>query len=120
MTTVLRGLRLDAVLDRVGGFDVDRDLATTVSLGEQQLLSFARVILAAPRFVFLERPRATLGATQADRVMSLLRERSITCLTLSDGDDRLEDYDAVLELADDGAWTWKAPDAGAKGVGASQ
>ena len=117
MTTVLRALRLDGVLERGGGFDVDRDWAATVSLGEQQLLSVARVVLASPRFVFLERPRATLGASQADRVMSLLRERSITCLTLSDGDDRLEDYDAVLELGDDGASTWKAPDAGTKGVG---
>jgi len=119
MTAVLRGLRLEGVLERVGGFDVDRDWASTVSLGEQQLLSVARVVLAAPRFVFLERPRATLGAAQADRVMSLLRERSITCLTLSDGDDRLEDYDAVLELGDDGASTWKALDAGAKAGPAS-
>ena len=117
MTTVLRGLRLDGVLERMGGFDVERDWAATLSLGEQQLLSVARVILAAPRFVFLERPRATLGAAQADRVMSELRERSITCLTLSDGDDRLEDYDVVLELADDGASTWKPVDAGARGVG---
>ena len=117
MTTVLRGLRLDGVLERMGGFDVERDWAATLSLGEQQLLSVARVILAAPRFVFLERPRATLGAAQADRVMSQLRERSITCLTLSDGDDRLEDYDVVLELADDGASTWKPVDAGARGVG---
>lgn len=109
MTTVLRALHLNGVLERIGGFDVDRDWAATVSLGEQQLLSVARVVLAAPRFVFLERPRATLGASQADRVMSLLRERSITCLTLSDGDDRLEDYDAILELGDDGASTWKAP-----------
>jgi len=109
MTTVLRALHLNGVLERVGGFDVDRDWAATVSLGEQQLLSVARVVLAAPRFVFFERPRATLGASQADRVMSLLRERSITCLTLSDGDDRIEDYDAVLELGDDGASTWKAP-----------
>ena len=115
MTTVMRGLHLDGVLERAGGFDVEREWAATLSLGEQQLLSVARVVLAAPRFVFLERPRATLGAAQAERVMSLLRERSITCLTLSDGDDRLEDYDAVLELADDGAWTWKAPDAGTRG-----
>jgi hypothetical protein len=49
--------------------------------------------------------------------MGLLRERSITCLTLGDGDDRLEDYDVVLELADGGAWTWKALDGGAKGLG---
>ena len=33
------------------------------------------------------------------------------------GDDRLQDYDAVLELGDDGASTWKALDAGASGVG---
>jgi putative ATP-binding cassette transporter len=118
MTTVLRGLRLDGVLERVG-FDVERDWAATLSLGEQQLLSVARMVLAAPRFVFLERPRATLGAAQSDCVMSLLRERSITCLTLSDGDDRLEDYDALLELGSDGASTWKALDAGAKGASAS-
>ena len=117
MVTVLRGLGLDGVLLRIGGLDVEREWAASVSLGEQQLLSVARVILAAPRFVFLERPRATLGASQADRVMGLLRERSITCLTLGDGDDRLADYDAILELADGGAWTWKALDARAKGVG---
>jgi len=117
MTAVLRGLRVDGVLTRIGGFDVERDWAATFSLGEQQLLSVARVVLAAPRFVFMERPRATLGVSQADRVMSLLRERSISCLTLGDGDDRLEDYDFVLELADGGAWTAKALDAGAKGVG---
>jgi vitamin B12/bleomycin/antimicrobial peptide transport system ATP-binding/permease protein len=117
MTTVLRGLGVDGALQRIGGFDVEGDWAGSLSLGEQQLLSVARVVLAAPRFVFLERPRATLGASQADRVMGLLRERSITCLTLGDGDDRLEDYDVVLELADGGAWTWKALDGGAKGVG---
>jgi vitamin B12/bleomycin/antimicrobial peptide transport system ATP-binding/permease protein len=119
MTAVLRALRVNGVLERVGGFDVERDWAATLSLGEQQLLSVARVILAAPRFVFFERPRATLGATQADRVMSLLRERSITCLTLSDGDDRLEDYDLLLELGDDGAWTSKVLDTTAKRVRAS-
>jgi putative ATP-binding cassette transporter len=75
------------------------------------------VVLAAPRFVFLARPHATLGAAQAERVLSLLRDRSITYLTLSDGDDRLEDYDAVIEFADDGGWTWKALDAGTGGMG---
>jgi len=117
MVTALQGLRLEGVLERAGGLDVERDWSDTLSLGEQQLLSVARVVLAAPRFVFLARPHATLGAAQADRVLSFLRDRSITYLTLSDGDDRLEDYDAVLELADDGGWTWKALDAGTGGMG---
>ena len=116
IATLLRGLSLEGVLERMGGLDVERDWDDALSLGEQQLLSVARVVLAAPRFVFLERPRATLGAAHADRVLSLLRERSITYLTLGDGGDRLDDHDFVLELADDGGWIWKALEAGREGV----
>jgi len=116
IATLLRGLGLDAMLERVGGLDVERDWDDALSLGEQQLLSVARVLQAAPRFVFLERPRATLGAEHADRILNLLRERSITYLTLGDGSDPLDDYDAILELAADGGWTWKALGAGRDGV----
>jgi len=116
IVTLLRGLDLEGVLERMGGLDVERDWDNALSLGEQQLLSVARMVLAAPRFVFLERPRATLGAAHADQVLSLLRERSITYLTLGDGGDRLGDHDFVLELADDGGWTWKALEAGREGV----
>jgi len=105
---VLRALHVDGALERVGGLSVERDWDDALSVTEQKLLSVARVILAAPGFVFLERPRATLGAEQADRVMTLLRDRSITYLTLGDGGDRLEDHNAVLELAEDGGWNWKA------------
>lgn len=106
--TVLRRLGVEGVLERIGGFDIERDWPETLSLGEQQLLSIARVVLAAPRFVFFERPRATLATGQADRAMSLLRERAITYLTLGDGDDRVEDHGLVIELDDDGGWTTKA------------
>jgi vitamin B12/bleomycin/antimicrobial peptide transport system ATP-binding/permease protein len=107
MVAVLGALRLDSVLQRIGGLDVERDWSDALSLGEQQLITIARVILAAPRFVFLERPRATLGAAQADRVMSLLRERSVTYLTLGNGGDRFDAHEAVLDIADDGGWSWK-------------
>jgi len=105
---VLRALHVDGALERVGGLSVERDWDDALSVTEQKLLSVARVILAAPGFVFLERPRATLGAEQADRVLTLLRDRSITYHTLGDGGDRLEDHNAVLELAEDGGWNWKA------------
>src|SRR5207253_2462137 len=36
--------------------------------------------------------------------------------TLGDGGDGLDDYDAVLELAGDGGWTWKPIEAGREGV----
>jgi vitamin B12/bleomycin/antimicrobial peptide transport system ATP-binding/permease protein len=115
IATVLRALDLEQLLERVGGLDVERDWDDALSLGEQQLLAIARVVLAAPVFVFLERPYATLGADHADRVLHLLGERSITYVTLGDGGDRPGDHKAVLELTDDGGWTWNVFDAQSHG-----
>jgi len=119
IATLLHVLGLEPVLERAGGLDVERDWDDVLSLGEQQLLSVARVILAVPRFAFLERPRRALGSEAADRILGLLSERSITYLTLGDGSDGLDDYDAILELAGDGGWTWKAVEAGREGVAKS-
>ena len=58
----------------------------------------------------------TLGTAHTDRVLSLLRERSITYLTLGDGGERLEDHDVVLELANDGGWTWRALVSGGQSI----
>lgn len=110
IATLLRDLHVDGILERVGGLDVERDWDDVLSLTEQKLLSVARVVLVAPIFVFLERPRASLGAEQADRIMKLFRERSITYLTLGDGDERLSAHDFVLELANDGDWTLQPGD----------
>src|SRR5262249_1436752 len=70
LPTLLRALHLDDVLDRVGGLQAERDWDDVLSLTEQKLFSIARVVLAAPKFVFLQRPRAALGPAQADRVMA--------------------------------------------------
>jgi len=116
---LLHGLGLESALERMGGLDVERDWDDALSLGEQQLLSVARVLLAAPRFAFLERPRMAFGPEQVDRILSLLSERAITYLTLGDGGDRLDGYDAVLELADDGGWSWKSVEARREGAAKS-
>jgi len=108
--SVLHELGLDGLLERTGGLDVERDWGDALSLGEQELLCVARVVLAGPRFVFLERPRTVLGSEEVDRILSVLSEQAITYLTLGNGEDRLENYDAVLELAADGEWIWTPTD----------
>ena len=119
IATLLHGLGLESALERMGGLDVERDWDDALSLGEQQLLSVARVLLAAPRFAFLERPRMAFGPEQVDRILSLLSKRAITYLTLGDGGDGIDDYDAVLELADDGGWSWKSVEARREGAAKS-
>jgi len=101
---VLDLLGLDPVLKRAGGLDVERDWDNILALGEQQLLAFARVFLAEPRFVFLDRVRTALTPQQVEYVMRLLQERRITYITIGGIDDQLRDYDAVLDIATDGDW----------------
>jgi putative ATP-binding cassette transporter len=106
--TALRALQLEPVLLRAGGLDVEQDWDDILSLGEQQLLAIARLLLAAPRFAFLDRPGTALSLEQVPQILSILSANSISYLTLGNSDDPLEHYDAVLELAGDGGWQWKA------------
>jgi vitamin B12/bleomycin/antimicrobial peptide transport system ATP-binding/permease protein len=103
----LRALDLDPVLARAGGLDVEQNWDDLLSLGEQQLIACARLLLAAPQFVFLDRPGTALGQQQVDRVLSMLSEKSITYLTLAGANDRVDHYDAILEIDGEGGWTWK-------------
>jgi putative ATP-binding cassette transporter len=101
--STLRELNLEAVLARAGGLDVERKWGDLLSLGEQQLLTFSRVLLAAPSFVFLDHPRKALSECRVNELLKLLRTRNITYLTLGDSDDPAF-YDQLLEIAEDGSW----------------
>jgi putative ATP-binding cassette transporter len=103
----LRALDLEPVLLRAGGLDTEQDWDDMLSLGEQQLITCARLLLAAPQFVFLDRPGTALGQEHVDRVLTMLSENSITYLTLAGAHDQPENYDAMLEIDGDGGWTWK-------------
>ncbi len=104
----LYALDIERVVTRAGGLDVEKDWDDILSLGEQQLLAFARLLLAVPQFAFLDRPGTALNHGQVDNILKMLSAHSITYLTRGNGDDKLEHYDTVLKLADDGGWTWQS------------
>ena len=70
-----------------------------LSLSEQQLLAFARVLIAAPSFAFLDQPSRALSDAQVHALLRRLRDRGITYLTLGDDDD-ITYYDQLLEIAE--------------------
>jgi putative ATP-binding cassette transporter len=101
--STLRELNVEKIVIRAGGLDVERKWSDLLSLGEQQLIAFARVLLAAPSFVFLDHPGKALSECRVNELLALLRERKITYLTLGDNVDPAL-YDELLEIADDGTW----------------
>ena len=86
--------------------DREQDLGARLSSREQQLLAFARILLAAPQFVFLDRVGALLGPEQTRRVLDLLAAQSNTVLHDGEQDDPRDLYDAILDCREDGSWTW--------------
>ncbi|MGC4094432.1 MAG: SbmA/BacA-like family transporter [Polyangiaceae bacterium] len=102
-------LGLGLALRRVGGLDVERDFSHLLSLGEQQLLAVARVVLARPAFVVLHNPGTTLAPEQLSLALSRLAEAGITYLTLGGTDAPHFAYDVVLEIHADGSWGVRSP-----------
>ncbi|MBK1723817.1 ABC transporter ATP-binding protein/permease [Thiocystis violacea] len=105
----LESLNLQQALAKAGGLDTEHDWGDLLSLSEQQRLSFARVLLASPRFVFLDHPSRSLSECSLGELLNLLRNQGITYLTLGDMDDDPRFYDRLLEIAADGSWRIRPP-----------
>jgi putative ATP-binding cassette transporter len=104
---VLASLGLDAVVDRVGGIDVERDWDDLLALGEQQRVVIARLVLAHPRFGVLHRIDTTLSPEHVSRSLRLLAAADITAIVFGDRDGLDGLYDAVLDLHADGSWKFE-------------
>ena len=103
---LLRSMDLEPMVTRVGGLDVERRWDNILPLGEQKLLAFARVLLQAPAYVFLERPGSSLGGDQLAQVLGKLAEASVAVITVGAPEDIGSFYQSVLELKNDGGWQW--------------
>ncbi|MBV8077237.1 MAG: ABC transporter ATP-binding protein/permease, partial [Planctomycetaceae bacterium] len=101
---VLRKVGLDSALRRLGGLHAEHDWATALSPPELQFLSIARLLLARPRYAFLDRVSEALGPEHVEHLYHLLDESSITYLSTGEEHDLLSYHDMVLELFDGGGW----------------
>ena len=79
-------------------------LGTLLSVGEQRLLAFVHMFLSAPRFVFLDRAGTALSPSHFRKVLRMLSDNAIACLSIDTKDDLDDLYDAVLEINELGTW----------------
>lgn len=100
----LHDVGLHPVLERVGGWDKHHDPATELSQHEQHFLKLARLLLARPHFVFLNKVHESLTAEQVDLLYRRLTESSISYVSIGDEKDLGKYHDTVLEIGEDGGW----------------
>jgi len=101
---VLRLVGLECVLARVGGLDAERDWSNALSEGEIQTCAVARLILAKPRFAFLDQALAMLEPASEERLYAALARTDITYVTIGDHPVLNQFHQLRLELQGQGAW----------------
>ncbi len=104
LISVLCQVTFGPILERVGGLDVERDWANILTVGEQQLLGIARLLMAQPKFAFLDRATSALSLSRVKHIYTVLSATSITYLTVGDHPSLRNYHDNVLELLEDGLW----------------
>jgi putative ATP-binding cassette transporter len=101
---VLRSLGLEAAVERVGGLGADEDWDDVLSIGEQHLLSIARIFLARPAFVFLDRPGSSLPRAQIATILDMLKDQGTGVVVLAKDVEVNLPYDSILEIKSGGNW----------------
>ena len=101
---VLRKLELVEAVERAGGLGADKDWDEAFSISEQHLLSVARLLLAHPAFVFLDRPGSSLPTAKIAGILDMLTAQNIGAVVLSNNGEAQLKYDFHLALKAAGRW----------------
>lgn len=101
---VLKTVRLEDLPERVGGFDVELDWADVLSLGEQQRLAFARLLVNRPAYAVLDEATSALDVTNEANLYNCLQQLGIRYISVGHRPSIIDFHDNVLELQGRSRW----------------
>jgi putative ATP-binding cassette transporter len=104
LVQLLETVNLGDIAGRFGGLDTEVDWSKVLSLGEQQRLTIARVLLARPRYVMLDEATSALDISNEETLYQLLTGLRATLVSVSHRPTLLKYHHQVLELPGDGNW----------------
>ncbi len=101
---VLNQVQLPELAHRYPDLDIKQDWPRLLSLGEQQRLAFARLLLNSPRFVVLDEATSALDVTTERLLYELLLKRDMAYVSVGHRPTLTAYHDTVLEIDGSGAW----------------
>ncbi|BAT54532.1 ABC transporter related [Nostoc sp. NIES-3756] len=100
----LQQVNLQNVLNRVDGFDTEVPWENILSLGEQQRLAFARLLVTHPRFTILDEATSALDLKNEENLYQKLQETKTTFISVGHRESLFDYHQWVLELTADSSW----------------
>ena len=104
LLSALDKVNLAGLPEKVGGLDAEVDWSEFLSMGEQQRLAFARVLVHKPRYVVLDEATSGLDLKNEQRLYGLLKATGATYISVGHRSSLLQYHETALELQGDTTW----------------
>ncbi|MEH2221570.1 ABC transporter ATP-binding protein/permease [Nostoc sp.] len=101
---ILQQVNLQNLLSRVNGFDTEVPWENILSLGEQQRLAFARLLITHPSFTILDEATSALDLKNEGNLYQQLQEAKTTFISVGHRESLFNYHQWVLELSQDSSW----------------
>ena len=102
---VLHRVNLANLAERFNGFDAERDWADVFSLGEQQRIAFARILIAQPKYVILDESTSALDVKNEENLYQHLVDLGTTFISVGHRPTLVKYHHLILELSEAEDWS---------------
>ena len=104
LSQALQDVNLGNLIEKVGGLDIELSWSEVLSLGEQQRLAFARLLLTQPRYAILDEATSALDIQNEKRLYQMLQTSQTTVVSVGHRPSLLRYHQQVLELTGRSGW----------------
>ena len=101
---ILQQVNLQHLLSRVDGFDTEVPWENILSLGEQQRLAFARLLITHPSFTILDEATSALDLNNEGNLYQQLQSTKTTFISVGHRESLFNYHQWVLELSQESNW----------------
>lgn len=108
----LAAVNLADLAERAGGFDVEKNWEEILSLGEQQRLAFARILISRPSYVVLDEATSALDINNEQTLYQYLMSTNTTFISVGHRPSLVKYHRWLLEMQQ--GEEWKLQQAGNK------
>lgn len=107
LQAALEKVNLANLAERFGGFDAIEEWGDVLSLGEQQRLTFARILLNQPDFAILDEATSALDLANEAKLYDHLCHTGTTFVSVGHRESLYDYHQTTLKLGEDNTWTLK-------------
>jgi ABC-type uncharacterized transport system fused permease/ATPase subunit len=104
LTEILNIVNLSKIATKYQDLDTIEDWSQLLSIGEQQRLAFARLLLTKPNYAILDEATSALDETNEEQLYQQLKKTGIAYISVGHNPQLLKYHQQVLEIKNKQQW----------------